>query len=34
MQKSPEEKKTGDKYKGEKKRVSVLVHAVGYLMKQ
>jgi len=27
MQKGPEKKKTGDKYKGKKKGVSVLVHA-------
>jgi hypothetical protein len=29
MQKSPEEKKTGDKYKGNKKGVPGLVHIAG-----
>jgi hypothetical protein len=29
MQKSPKEKKTGDKYKGKKKRVPGLVHIAG-----
>ena len=27
MQKGPKEKKTGDQYKGKKKRISALVHA-------
>jgi hypothetical protein len=29
MQKSPEKKKTGDKYKGKKKRVPGLIHIAG-----